>query len=132
MSEEKVEFNSVSQYVSHLEESGEDTVATSEVVETLKGILSRPVPAASRRGKLAGIELEDMTDEQLKRELINSKSVLYKAQQREASIETIEKNQARVDAALAEKAKRTPKTEEADTAEGNDEVYTEKEEDLEI
>ena len=66
------------------------------------------VPRAPRkpRGQLAGIALVDMSDEQLKREIINSKSVLYKAKQRGASDETIAVNQARVDAALAEKAKR--------------------------
>lgn len=60
------------------------------------------------RGQLAGIALEDMTDEQLKRELINANSVLYKAKQRGASEEVIAANQARVDAAKAEKAKRMP------------------------
>lgn len=60
------------------------------------------------RGQLAGIALEDMTDEQLKREIINANSVLYKAKQRGASEDTIAANQARVDAAKAEKAKRTP------------------------
>ena len=45
-----------------------------------------------------------MTDEQLKREIINANSVLYKAKQRGASEETIAANQARVDAAKAEKA----------------------------
>lgn len=67
------------------------------------------VPAtAKRRGQLYGIALEDMTDEQLKREIINANSVLYKAKQRGASEETIAMNQARVDAAKAEKAKRHP------------------------
>ena len=66
-----------------------------------------PIPEKKPRGQLAGIALEDMTDEQLKRELINANSVLYKAKQRGASDETIAANQARVDAAKAEKAKRT-------------------------
>ena len=66
-----------------------------------------PVAEKKPRGQLAGIALEDMTDEQLKRELINANSVLYKAKQRGASKETIAANQARVDAAKAEKAKRT-------------------------
>lgn len=60
------------------------------------------------RGQLAGIALADMTDEQLKRELINANSVLYKAKQRGASEEVIAANQARVDAAKAEKDKRHP------------------------
>ena len=66
-----------------------------------------PVAEKKPRGQLAGITLEDMTDEQLKRELINANSVLYKAKQRGASEETIAANQARVDAVKAEKAKRT-------------------------
>lgn len=105
------EFKTVSEYVNHLEESGQDTVAVSDVVSTIKEIQARPVNT-TRRGKLAGIDLADMTDEELKREIINSKSVLYKAQKREASPETIEQNQARVDAAIAEKDKRTPAKEE--------------------
>jgi hypothetical protein len=66
-----------------------------------------------KRGQLYGIALEDMTDEQLKREIINANSVLYKAKQRGASEETIAQNQARVDAAKAEKAKRQPVPEES-------------------
>jgi hypothetical protein len=75
------------------------------------------VPAAEkRRGQLYGIELADMTDEQLKREIINAGSVLYKAKQRGASEEIIAKNQARLDAAKAEKAKRAPVVEAAEEA----------------
>ena len=66
-----------------------------------------PVAEKNPIGQLAGIALEYMTDEQLKLELINANSVLYKAKQRGASDETIAANQARVDAAKAEKAKRT-------------------------
>lgn len=72
------------------------------------------------RGQLAGIAIEDMTDEQLKREIINAGSVLYKSKQRGASEELIAANQARLDAAKAEKAKRAGVTE---TAEGD--VYAE-------
>jgi hypothetical protein len=74
-----------------------------------------PTPQKKQRGQLAGIALVDMTDEQLKRELINANSVLYKAKQRGASEETIAANQARVDAANAEKAKRAG-TKTAETA----------------
>ena len=74
-------------------------------------LIERPAP--QRRGQLAGLSLEDMTDEQIKREIINSKSVLYKATHRGASEETIAKNQARVDAVMAEKAKRQPVPKEA-------------------
>ena len=70
--------------------------------------IEMPAPVKKPRGQLAGLTLEEMTDEQLKREIINAKSVLYKAKQRGASEETIAANQARVDAALAEKAKRAP------------------------
>ena len=73
-----------------------------------------PTPEKKPRGQLAGIALEDMTDEQLKRELINANSVLYKAKQRGASEETIAANQARVDAAKAEKAKRAGTPAESD------------------
>lgn len=66
-----------------------------------------PAVEKKPRGQLAGIALVDMTDEQLKRELINANSVLYKAKQRGAADETIAANQARVDAAVAEKVKRT-------------------------
>lgn len=83
------------------------------------------VPAAEkRRGQLYGIALEDMTDEQLKREIINANSVLYKAKQRGAAEETIAANQARVDAAKAEKAKRNPAPVEAEEA-AEDGVYDE-------
>lgn len=70
-----------------------------------------PAKVKKPRGQLAGIALEDMTDEQLKREIINANSVLYKAKQRGASEETIAMNQARVDAAKAEKEKRHPSVE---------------------
>lgn len=82
------------------------------------------VPVASkRRGQLHGIALVDMTDEQLKREIINANSVLYKAKQRGASAETIAINQARVDAAKAEKARRTPAPVAEPAAESEESVY---------
>ena len=86
------------------------------------GIITIERPAPQRRGILAGIALEDMTDEQLKIEIRNAKSVLYKAEKRNAPAETILNNQARLDAALAEKAKR-----EAAKAPAED-VYEEEEE----
>ena len=67
-----------------------------------------PVGEKKARGQLAGLTLEQMSDEQLKRELINANSVLYKAEQRGAAVETITANKARVEAAKAEKAKRAP------------------------
>lgn len=87
-----------------------------------------PAPVKKPRGQLAGIALEDMTDDQLKREIINANSVLYKAKQRGAADEVIAANQARVDAAKAEKAKRQPvvaATDEAPMVE--DAVYVEDE-----
>ena len=82
--------------------------------DTFMLTVEAPAPEKKPRGQLAGIALEDMTDEQLKRELINANSVLYKAKQRGAADETIAANQARVDAAKAEKAKRTGTTETAE------------------
>ena len=43
--------------------------------------------------------IEEMTKDELKREIINANSVLYKAQKRGAAQEIIDKNQARLDAA---------------------------------
>lgn len=73
-----------------------------------QGVISIERPTPQRRGQLAGIDLIDMTDSQLRREIINAKSVLYKAAKRNAEQATIDKNQARVDAAMAEKARRAP------------------------
>ena len=88
------------------------------------GVITIERPAPQRRGVLAGIPLEEMTDEQLKIEIRNAKSVLYKAQKRNAPAETILNNQARVDAALAEKAKRdAAKAPKEDSAE--EDVYEE-------
>lgn len=72
-----------------------------------------PTPERKPRGQLAGLALKDMTDVQLKREIINASSVLYKAKQRNADPKTIEANQARVDAAKAEKESRAPAKVEA-------------------
>jgi len=70
--------------------------------------IERPVHNSTigRRGKLSGVKLEDMTDEQLKVEIVNSKSVLYKATKRGAAADVIAKNQDRVNAADALKASR--------------------------
>lgn len=85
-----------------------------------------PVPE-KRRGQLYGIALADMTDDQLKREIINAGSVLYKAKQRGAAEDIIAKNQARLDAAKAEKARRHPVAEatEADAENADESVYAE-------
>lgn len=65
-----------------------------------------PEKVKKSRGMLAGVTVEEMTEEQLKRELINANSVLYKAKQRGASEAIINANQARVDAVKAERTKR--------------------------
>ena len=79
------------------------------------------------RGQLAGIALADMTDDQLKREIINASSVLYKSKQRGASEELIAANQARLDAAKAEKAARagTPAEAEGDVYAADEEIASE-------
>lgn len=78
------------------------------------------------RGQLAGIALADMTDDQLKREIINASSVLYKSKQRGASEELIAANQARLDAAKAEKAARAGvATEEGDVYAADEEIASE-------
>lgn len=89
-----------------------------------------PAKVTKPRGQLAGIAIEDMTDEQLKREIINANSVLYKAKQRGASDEVIAKNQARVDAAKAERDKRHPAPVVAE-GEADDGVYADGETDAE-
>lgn len=76
--------------------------------DTFEIEVEAPVKEKAPRGQLAGIALEDMTIEQLKREKINASSVLYKAKQRGASDETIAKNQARVDAVCARLAEVAP------------------------
>jgi hypothetical protein len=78
--------------------------------DTFRVKIEAPVATKKNRGVLAGVDLDSMTEEQLKRELINSKSVLYKAIQRGAAAETIANNQARVDAATAVKAAKFPST----------------------
>lgn len=84
-----------------------------------------PTPEKKQRGQLAGLSLEEMTDEQLKREKINAGSVLYKAEQRKAPQETIDANKARLEAVKAEIAKRKPAAPEAPATEGENAVATE-------
>lgn len=90
------------------------TVTCPKCGETFE--IETPVVEKRSRGQLAGIALEDMSNEQLKREIINANSVLYKAKQRGAKEDVIAAAQARVDAAKAERAKRqpVPETVEAD------------------
>lgn len=100
----------LSELIEKIEATEGDTLVKSEVLESLKEIASTPAAAGKRRGQLAGLDITEMTDEQLKREKINATSVLYKAKQRGAGEDTIAKNQARVDAVNAELEKRKPAT----------------------
>lgn len=61
-------------------------------------------PAAIRkpRGQLAGMTVQEMSVDQLKREKINASSVLYKATKRGAPDEILAVHQARLDAVKAE------------------------------
>jgi len=52
--------------------------------------------------------IEEMTKEELKREITNANSVLYKATKRGADQEIIDRNQARLDAAKALMAEKFP------------------------
>jgi len=112
------EFKTIGDFIEFLKTVTDESVATAYVLENLEAIVNTPVQTSVRRGQLSGLELESMTDEQLKRELINANSVLYKATQRKASADTIAKNQARVDAAKAEKAKREPEKAVTDVVDG--------------
>lgn len=114
-------FKTVQEVIEFLENN---QVSQEEIVEILKSLPVRK-SSGQRRGQLAGLTLEAMSDEQLKREIINANSVLYKAKQRGASEETIAKNQARVDAALAEKAKRTPEAPATEEVTDEANVYSE-------
>lgn len=62
-----------------------------------------------RRAQREVKPIEEMTKEELKREIINAGSVLYKAQKRGAAEEIIQKNQERLDAAKALMAEKFPK-----------------------
>ncbi len=86
--------------------------------DTFQVEVETPATVKTSRGQLAGIALVDMTDEQLKRELINAGSVLFKAKQRGAAEATVTANQDRLDAAKAEKASRQPVVVATETLEG--------------
>ena len=75
------------------------------------------VPAA--RGRKRNMKpIEEMSREELKREIINAGSVLYKATKRGADEETIARNQARLDAAKALMDEKFPKPERASRPKG--------------
>lgn len=62
-----------------------------------------------RRAKHDNKPIDEMTKEELKREIINAGSVLYKAKKRGAAEEIIQNNQGRLDAARALMAEKFPK-----------------------
>ncbi len=87
-----------------------DANQTETVNETVtETVTETAVPAEkvfARRGKLEGLELTKMTDDQLRVELVNSKSVVAKATARKASPDKIALAKVRVAEAEAEKASR--------------------------
>lgn len=62
-----------------------------------------------RRAKHDSKPIDEMTKEELKREIINAGSVLYKAKKRGAAEEIIQKSQERLDTAKALMADKFPK-----------------------
>ena len=83
-----------------------------------------------RRGKLAGLEIGQMTDSQLRTEIVNAKSVLTKSKAKGSTAEKLEPMQARVDAAVAERDRRKAIADEAKVeAEVEAEVATQPAED---
>lgn len=64
---------------------------------------------SGRRAQREAKPIDEMTKEELKREIINAGSVLYKAKKRGAAEEIIQKNQERIDAAKALMAEKFPK-----------------------
>lgn len=73
-------------------------------------VIEVEVPAG--RGRTRNTKpIEEMTREELKREIINAGSVLYKAQKRGADEDVIARNQARLDAAKALMEEKFPKPE---------------------
>lgn len=73
-------------------------------------VIEVEVPAG--RGRTRNTKpIEEMTREELKREIINAGSVLYKAQKRGADEDIIARNQERLDAAKALMEEKFPKPE---------------------
>lgn len=123
---ENTTFKNVKELVEFIEGSDQKSYKKEVLLTALNTIPTRKA-SGERRGQLAGLTLDQMTDEQLKREIVNANSVLYKATQRGAAADTIERNQARVDAALEEKTKRAPEVEE-DTVEAEKKAIADGEE----
>lgn len=102
------EFKNFKEYIAYLEGLEATEVSRDSVVLALGTLTTRRAATGERRGQLAGLTVEDMDDEQLKREIINANSVHYKAVQRGASAETVNANAVRLEAAKAERDKRKP------------------------
>lgn len=90
-------------------EAAEDATFTKE--EVLAAITNIKENKGKNRGTLAGVSVSEMNLEQIKQELRNANSVLYKAKKRGASAELIAQHEERVEAAKARKAELDPKPE---------------------
>lgn len=81
-------------------------------------VIEVEVPAG--RGRTRNTKpIKEMTREELKREIINAGSVLYKAQKRGADEEVIARNQERLDAAKALMEEKFPKPERVSRPKGS-------------
>lgn len=81
-------------------------------------VIEVEVPAG--RGRTRNTKpIEEMTREELKREIINAGSVLYKAQKRGADEDIIARNQERLDAAKALMEEKFPKPERVSRPKGS-------------
>jgi hypothetical protein len=81
--------------------------------DTFQVEVEAPEVEKQTRGTLSGLALSDMTDEQIKQELTNANSVLYKAKKRGVDADKIAIYEARVAAVKAEKDLRKPVTAQA-------------------
>lgn len=80
-------------------------------------VIEVEVPSVRGRQRVSK-PIDEMSHEELKREIINAGSVLYKAQKRGADEEVIARNQARLDAAKALMEEKFPKQTKRHTANG--------------
>jgi preprotein translocase subunit SecD len=80
-------------------------------------VIEVEVPSRMGRKRITK-PIDEMSHEELKREIINAGSVLYKAQKRGADEEIIERNQARLDAAKALMEEKFPKQVKKRTSNG--------------
>jgi preprotein translocase subunit SecD len=80
-------------------------------------VIEVEVPSRMGRKRITK-PIDEMSHEELKREIINAGSVLYKAEKRGADEEIIERNQARLDAAKALMEEKFPKQVKKRTSNG--------------